>query len=269
MSSTVKIQLLSDLHLENPKSYDLFAVTPRAPVLALIGDIGCTKDEGLFDFLTTQVEQFQLVFFLLGNHEPYGSDWDKATTAVNKFAQEIKQLRADQPRLGEFIFLNRTRYDLSDRVTVLGCTLYSMVTKIEMDHVSFGLNDFYQIEDFSVEQHNEAHVADLAWLNDQVEAIATEEPHRSVVILTHHSPTRDPRAVDPKHAGGNIQSGFSTDLSEETCWTTECVKVWAFGHTHFNCDFEDEPTRLRVVTNQHGYYFAQSVGFSGEKCFEV
>jgi hypothetical protein len=38
------IQLLSDLHLEAPKGYDVFEVVPSAPYLALIGDIGCVKD---------------------------------------------------------------------------------------------------------------------------------------------------------------------------------------------------------------------------------
>ena len=268
--TTLNFQLFSDLHLEAPKSYDVFDLPAQSPCLALIGDIGCVKDEGLLEFLKSQLERFKIVFFLLGNHEPYHSSWLKATTAIEKFADDMRQLRATDSALGEFVFLNRTRYDMDDKVTVLGCTLYSKIgpTKDEMDRVSMGLNDFYQINDWTVEKHNEAHATDLAWLNSEVEAIATSEPHRKVVILTHHSPTKDPRAVEPRHANSPISSGFCTDLSKEVCWTKDCVKLWTFGHTHYNCDFEARQG-LRVVTNQRGYYFAQAEGYTGGKIIDI
>lgn len=46
------------------------------------------------------------------------------------------------------------------------------------------------------------------------------------------------------------------------------VKVWAFGHTHWNCDFVEEGGK-RVLTNQRGYYFSQAVGFEAGKCIEL
>lgn len=268
--STFSFQLFSDLHLEAPKAYDVFELPAQSPCAALIGDIGCVKDKGLLEFLQLQLERFKLVFFLLGNHEPYHSNWHHATTTIEKFASDMKQLRNTNTALGEFVFLNRTRYDTDDEVTILGCTLYSMIgpTKDDMDRVSMGLNDFYKIDDWTVEQHNEAHIADLAWLNAEVQKIATQEPHRKVVILTHHSPTKDPRGVDPRHANSPISSGFCTDLSEEVCWTSPCVKVWAFGHTHFNCDFGGRPG-WQVVTNQRGYYFAQADVYMGDKVIEI
>lgn len=45
------IQVLSDLHLEAPKSYNIFGITPTAPYLALLGDIGCVRDEEYLLFL--------------------------------------------------------------------------------------------------------------------------------------------------------------------------------------------------------------------------
>jgi hypothetical protein len=52
-----------------------------------------------------------------------------------------------------------------------------------------------------------------------------------------------------------------TDLADEPCWQSAAVKVWAFGHTHFNCDYRDEKHPKRVISNQRGYYFAQAEGF--------
>ena len=68
-------QILSDLHLDEPSAYDVFTLPAQAPYLVLLGDIGRVQDDGLFLFLETQLRQFHTVFFLLGNHEPYDSDW--------------------------------------------------------------------------------------------------------------------------------------------------------------------------------------------------
>lgn len=47
------------------------------------------------------------------------------------------------------------------------------------------------------------------------------------------------------------------------------MKLWAFGHTHFNCDFEDERTAKRVLANQKGYARAEALGFDREKVVTV
>jgi len=44
--------------------------------------------------------------------------------------------------------------------------------------------------------------------------------------------------------------------------------MWAFGHTHFNCDFLDEVGK-RVVTNQKGYYTTPEKSFKMTKMFAV
>ncbi|KAF2717890.1 hypothetical protein K431DRAFT_333578 [Polychaeton citri CBS 116435] len=250
---------MSDLHLEKPMSYDLFDITPVAPFLALLGDIGNSRDDRFSHFLEAQLHKFCTVFFA------------HTKRLVNVFSDQIKKKRAEDPTLGESVVLDRTRYDMSNEVTVLGCTLCSKVgpTKDDMNHVSFGLNDFYDIKGWTVEQHNRAHVTDVKWLNAQVKAISEDEPRRKVVILTHHSPTRDSRSMDPAHAQSAIISGFSIDPSRQPCWRRPSVKAWAFGHTNFNCDFIAEPAELKAVTNQKGYYFAQSDGFMSDKLIEV
>jgi hypothetical protein len=50
-------------------------------------------------------------------------------------------------------------------------------------HVSFGLNNFYLIEDWTVDTHNSTHASDLNWLNSTVNAISTQEPNRKVIML--------------------------------------------------------------------------------------
>lgn len=138
-----------------------------------------------------------------------------------------------------------------------------------------GLNDFFLTDGWNIETHNVSHQRDLAWLNQVVQKLEQSEAEADskTIIMTHWCPTRDPRASQPQHADSKITTGFSTDLSRETCFTSNKVKVWVFGHTHYNCDFVVERdggrAPLRLLANQRGYYFAQAVGFDVAKTIEI
>ncbi|KAJ5902767.1 hypothetical protein N7495_003295 [Penicillium taxi] len=264
-----QFQMISDLHLESPAAYDIFQVKPRAPYLALIGDIGYVKDEGFFHFIRKQIEAFRIVFLVLGNHEPYHSNWAQTKLRVKIFESQLNESFKRGETSGQFVFLDQTRYDLSPTLSILGCTLFSQIAQTQMEGVSYGLNDFYHISDWSVEAHQEAHQTDLEWLNREVKSISRLEPSRKIVVLTHYCPLISENVVDPKHRHSKISSGFMSDLSGESCWKQEVVKIWAFGHTHFNCDFRDAETGKRVVSNQRGYYFSQTEGFDTAKIVEI
>ncbi|KAM0325455.1 hypothetical protein ACHAQA_007442 [Verticillium albo-atrum] len=308
--------IMSDLHLETPRCrplYNSFTVTPRSRFLALLGDIGSVHDARLFSFLESQLQKFEIVFYVLGNHEPYRreslfqEDEDPGVAytleAAVKIIENFEAANADTlaslanegeaagqqkaAKLGRFVFLNRRRYDISETVTILGATLFSHIADEQRQTTSLFVSDFSNIQDWTVDAHNSAHAGDLAWLNREVEAIKRESEvgeqqpvgigsgsrssrARSVVILTHYSPTCLPQANDPEHLEDErgVQSAFATDLSGEPCWTAPCVKVWAFGHTHFNCDFVDERGK-RVVANQRGYGREDAFDFDGEKVVGV
>lgn len=264
-----QFQILSDLHLESPDAYDTFLIDPRAPYLALIGDTGYIKDDGFFHFLRSQLKVFHVVFLVLGNHEPYHSSWPEAKSRIKKFEAELDENPQRDETHGQLVFLDQTRHDLSPTLTILGCTLFSQISEAQMENVSFGLNDFYYIRDWSVEAHQEAHGADLEWLNREVDSISRLEPGRKVIVFTHYCPLTSENVVDPRHGDSKISSGFMTDLSGEYCWNQEVVKLWAFGHTHFNCDFRDKVTGKRVFSNQRGYYFSQAEGFDAVKGVEI
>lgn len=264
------IQILSDMHLEAPKAYDVFEIVPHAPYLALLGDIGnvaADKDDFLA-FLTRQLRQFRAVFFVPGNHEAFHSNWPDTLALLRAFQEDVRR----DASLGEFVLLDRAVFRLPDSdVVVLGCSLFSHVPPESRMAVSMSLKDFYQISDWDVDAHNEAHRRDLAWLNARVADLEGSDVR--IVILSHWSPSLDSRAIDPKHSGSRITSAFSTDLSGEKCFKSGRVKVWAFGHTHYNCDFavdrEDGAGPLRLVANQRGYYFSQAAGYDGAKAVEL
>lgn len=264
------VQILSDLHLEAPKAYDIFEIVPKAPYLALLGDIGNVashKDE-CFAFLTRQLNQFRAVLFVPGNHEAYHSNWPCTLDILRDFEQAVRE----NASLGEFVLLDRAVFRLPySNIAILGCSLFSSIPPENHMAVSLGINDFFQTNDWDVDTHNKAHKRDLAWLNAQVAELGQTDV--KIMIFSHWSPSRDARAIDPRHAASPITSAFATELSGEVCFQSDKVKVWAFGHTHYNCDFtvprEGNAGSLRLLANQRGYYFSQAKGYSGEKTVEL
>ncbi|KAB5586201.1 hypothetical protein GE09DRAFT_1210776 [Coniochaeta sp. 2T2.1] len=265
------IQILSDLHLESPKAYDTFEVTPSAPYLALLGDIGLAarhKDD--------------LLAFLKRLNSASSAPWPEVLSILRDFERDVANNNSnnnnrESPPLGTFVLLDRAVFRPPDApaTVVLGCSLFSAVPPESAAAVGDGLTDFYHTgASWDVAAHNNAHARDLAWLNTRVAELENDAAGvETIVVLTHWSPTRDLCAIDSRHAGSPISSAFSTNLSSERCFTSPKVKVWAFGHTHYNCDFMVERGNgagpLRLVTNQRGYYFQQSPGFDKMKKIDL
>jgi hypothetical protein len=269
----MSIQIVSDLHLEVPVSYDAFDIPPRAPYLALLGDIGNVAKHKLdfFGFLRRQLRQFRVVLFVPGNHEAYHSTWQETQVMLCDFESEV----LGDTSLGKFVLLDHAAFripDSSRNIIMLGCSLFSFVPPEYEQHVSIGLNDFSNIGGWTVKAHNAAHKRSLEWLNARV-AKLEQENDVEIVILTHWSPSQDPRAVEARYRGSPITSAFSTDLAGERCFRSGKVKLWAFGHTHYNVDFlferDGAAGPLRLLANQRGSYFAQAKSFDVEKAVEL
>ncbi len=63
----------------------------------------------------------------MGNHEPYGLQFEEALDRVRAFEARIRV--QNTAGVGVFIFLNRNHLDMDNRATVLGCNLYSNITE--------------------------------------------------------------------------------------------------------------------------------------------
>lgn len=90
----------------------------------------------------------------------------------------------------------------------------------------------------------------------------------SIAVLTHHTPAMSGTS-HPRFEGenaNNTQHAFSTDMSALYSTAPE-LKVWAFGHTHFNADFVDGGTRL--LSNQRGYAHEVAQDYDPGLCFSV
>ena len=139
---------MSDLHLEVGQQYAHFAIPPKAPYLVLAGDIGRLIDYApLRDFLATQCSKFETVFYVLGNHEFYGTSRTEGLRTVVKL-QEEPIMR------GKLCVMNRIRYDIDNHTIVLGCTLQSNITPETRDTIEMKIQDFSKIDNWTVNDHN-------------------------------------------------------------------------------------------------------------------
>ena len=61
--------------LKPPAADDLFDIPLKLPYLALLfGNVGSIKDDRSGPFVHIRLQEFRIVFLLLGSHEPHGSD---------------------------------------------------------------------------------------------------------------------------------------------------------------------------------------------------
>ena len=278
-----KIQIASDLHLEfyshmtmsEEEEAELFnqivVKNPNAKVLALLGDITIlTTDkcrEQYRRFIEWALPQWENIVILTGNHEYYrkGSDRRVDIATCDDFLRELE-------RSNECVhFLQQSALDLGYCV-ILGCTLWSEIPDEEEVRTDIWrkLNDYRSIYTKDIQNDkslrliepndtNDLHRSHIGWLKAQIELYKDRE----VVVLTHHTPsmkgTSDPIFDKDINEPNHMAHAFSTDLTQ-VIHDNPCVKVWAYGHTHYNNRqyYIRNPTDLTssclLVSNQYGYY---------------
>ncbi|KAI0015796.1 Ser/Thr protein phosphatase [Xylariomycetidae sp. FL0641] len=241
----ISFQYMSDLHLEVGEQYDDFGFPATARFLLLAGDVGRLVDrDALLRFLEKQTARFERVFYLLGNHEFFGSDH---TSTIAR----AKELEKEPALQGKITLLHQTRFDIpASSVTVLGCSLWSQVPDEARDFVVKKVKDYQQIDGWTVDKHNRLHASDIAWLRRQARAIQQESPDRTVVIATHHAPSMR-NTSSPVHEKNPWTSAFATDVLSQSPDDWRCVRYWIFGHTHYTNQFEEQG--VQVISNQRGY----------------
>ena len=160
---SVSFAVLSDVHVETPAArptYSEFSFVSVCPYLVLLGDIGLANDPRLFTFLEEQLSRYEIVFYVLGNHDPYDSDLNDRKERIRAF-EERTSLQTNSHQ-GKFVYLDQTRYDLTPTMTILGCTLFSSINLTQEAAIRLFVSDFERIQDWSIESHNEAYKSDVA-----------------------------------------------------------------------------------------------------------
>lgn len=252
----MKIQLLSDLHLE---AHPHWQATPlaEADVLVLAGDIGSYQggsrlidaDFGLARFspLPQHGGWPTPVLYVPGNHEYDALDVDAAHA----------RLRASCERLG-IVWLERAVHSIG-AVRFVGTTLWSDFDALALQappaqqlrarEKAFRAANFYLAktattrhgQPWLAEQVRELALACQQWLRD---ALATPFAGATVVV-THFAPSL--LSADPRYGLVPGTAGFCNALDALAAQ----ADLWLHGHLH--CPSDYRIGRCRVVANPLGY----------------
>jgi hypothetical protein len=270
----LRIQVVSDLHCEfygTSKRIPSDIIQPRAPILALLGDIGLACTDLLEKFLYQQADRFEHVLFVPGNHEFYNRNPKKRRISVEEQMAWMRHVCQQRPNLH---FMEQKAVEMNG-ILILGTTLWSHVPSYLASTAEESMNDFKLTFVSSVGKRgkkklvpmttaftNQWHQQSLEWLTEQIQqAKARQQP---VVVLTHHTPCLQGTS-HPKYEGSDSQCCFSTDLRH---LLQDPVQVWACGHTHYNFDKlvtnTTTTTPTRLVSNQRGYPDQDKMDYDSE-----
>ncbi|OTB00078.1 hypothetical protein M426DRAFT_324583 [Hypoxylon sp. CI-4A] len=255
----VKIQIVSDLHLEEEALYDTFTIPANdsSHCLALLGNNGSFTDgheELYLRFIMRHLREFPMVLFVVGMSELQGNSPRAVIEILQDFSERIKRKRNSEV-MGEFVFLNNSRWDQPDgNLTFLGSTLFTSPPVTMRDDLATYCRRDTGIFGWNMGKHLAAHWEARRYLASEVEEIEFSDPDRHVIILTHHCPTLDERAISPHESFDPEDRPDIYRYASETRgfapWDSSVLKMWAFGGTGINCKYCYDETL--VYSNQRG-----------------
>jgi Icc-related predicted phosphoesterase len=236
----VRIWILSDLHLELTRGWDLpsGADRPDFDVLVVAGDLTPRMERGV-RWLIERVPD-RPVIFIAGNHEAYGQDIDvdieKARAAAA--GTQIHVIQNQAVTIGEITFLGATLWTDFD---LFGDADYAMMAAGET------MNDYRKIRTRNYELRlRPAHTLKRHMESRDFIARELRKPGRHVVI-THHGPV--PEAARRGFERDNSSAAYCSDL--HPLIREGAPELWIYGHTHESRDFMVGSTR--VISNAKGY----------------
>lgn len=236
---SLKIQYVSDLHLEfpvNQKYIKKHPLQPSGDILVLSGDIipFAVIDE-YQDFFNYVADHFQTTYWLPGNHEYY--HYDIAT----KCGVIHEKIRSNVSLVNNISVTH-------NGVDILFSTLWSEISVANQWQIERSLNDFHLIKfsglSFTAEHYNTLHHDCLSFIKQTVYNSTAEQ----LVVFSHHCPTF--LNYPPQYKGDALNEAFATELYDFI--ESSNIAYWVYGHHHCNTpDFTIGNTRL--ITNQLGY----------------
>ena len=277
----MKIQLLSDLHLEVHPQF-VPEPAPDADLLVLAGDIGSYQNDSQVAGDNFGLERFSPlpqwggwptpVVFVPGNHEYDMQDFDAAHDRLRRTCDRLGLLWLER----ETLVLNGVRF--------VGTTLWSnfdaladheqctdLTRRLRLRQKAFRAANFYLAKTgttragtpWLAEPMREQALACMAWLED-----ALARPFDgATVAITHFAPSL--RSADPRYGLAPGTAGFCNALDQLLPRAT----LWLHGHLHAPSDYtvqgqqaDGTPWQCRVVANPLGYARKNEQAFFRPQC---
>ena len=225
-------------------------------VLCACGDI-CERTLGVLFLRDLQkyIGGNTKVVYVAGNHEYYNSSIQYLNQDLHKTAKyfdNIHVLSQNNPSV------------VIDDIEFIGSTLwtdYNNNTLSIKNNIQDKLNDYRCIRTSSHSITGNT-VLDMHLNQKKVIFNSLNKSKNKCVVLTHHQPFIPPE-ID------KLTYGFCTDLSKELEQCTNVPYYWFSGHTHKSHYKKLDNCETQFISNQYGYYFEESTGFSMNCIMEI
>lgn len=262
----VKIQIVSDIHLEF-RNYNFGKIIkPSAPILCLLGDICVcgTKDdwEKYKNFIKNLSPLFKYIIHVPGNHEYYTNNRNITTEdTIQGIDNKLKRFSKAIPNL---FFLNNTTLKLNinnKSYVFIGSTLWTHVEQKNRKYVENRMNDYSMIhfnnskpknptdiltwkptKKYTVDDMSKLHKKSVRYI---IKELKNTKPRDIVIILTHHKMYKSKPPTDI------LSQAYESDLFTSVIKPQPNLKLIAYGHTHVRDD--RLISRTRIVSNPKGY----------------
>lgn len=264
----MKIQLLSDLHLEVHPHF-VPEPAPGADILVLAGDIGSYQSGSLLEGPYFGLERFSPlpqyagwptpVIFVPGNHEYDMQDFDAARQRLRHCCDQLDLLWLERETavLGGVRFVGTTLWSDFDAMAMHeGVSDQTRLYKLR--EKAFRAANFY-LSKTGGSRHGQPFLAEpmreeCLLCQDWLRTALARPFDGPTVAVTHFAPSL--RSADPRYGLVPGTAGFCNVMDDLLPY----ADLWLHGHLHCPCDYvasgergDGSAWRCRVVANPLGY----------------
>jgi len=261
---SMRIQLISDLHLENYPGF-VPRAAPEVDVLILAGDIGSYQAGSLLESDDFGLSRFSprlpgakwpRVFYIPGNHEFDSLDYDATYRKLRRTCEAlgIEWLEREIIIVGSVRFIGTTLWSDFEALAKSKATVTEQTKALEK---AYRAANFYLSKNTTFKNGVPMLAADIrslahecqTWLRNALAAPFGG----TTVTVTHFAPTL--RSADPRYGVTPATAGFCNSLDH----LLPLSQVWMHGHLHCENDYivsgieDGKPYSCRVVANPRGY----------------
>jgi predicted phosphodiesterase len=248
----VRIQYVSDIHLEQRSKIINIPKIPECENICLLGDIGYPNTKIYKEFINECSKKWKNVFLLYGNHEYYTTK-NKNILSMQDIQLETKSLPDNVYYLdNNCLYLNTKTNNVSyfkksnHCIKIIGSLLWS-----DIDYnIARKINDYKNIYVsvnpdilFTPEMCKTLFNTSKKYIIQELSNDTTP-----TVLLTHHGANL---LTNGHYYGNFLSSAYASDIPELLSFNhlIACIN----GHTHSSIDTYIPNTNIRLLSNCYGY----------------